>query len=461
MPIFKQFTLISDDIYRRLQRNEKRDYETANKQQITDIRDYLELLDEEDKNNLLSNLSEIRIAHKNDYYDTNLGLSAIFCYFLENNYKNFITIFTHNLITENSLYLDPRMILEEIFKHTFDEIKSFYKLISKNEYNLKQEWIISFFTSIPFNQIDQFYYDELNLFIKNGFNALTYYFHFDPLLKYEKFKAGSFVEICRDLFENRLNNKCRFFSLFNQFSDASNEIPNLFQNHISLLKEIWIYALLEDSNIDHKSTVLSWIINNDQSFFIEIMEARFKKDTFFYMHNDNRNYSFIWTLKNCFQIVDQLIIFFIQKSNIPWDMHVINSFFVLQNEGLDLRNIQIEYLESRIKDHCQDINFVNLLLIVIKSYFFDDYSRFLKAFLNCNKKFSDFENLNIEFHSFSGNGTFIKSYTKLLRLWEKILSLLDETNFLKHRLYVNKKIEIWSKLVSEEKKKGFHFDHRF
>lgn len=460
-PIYKQFELISGDIYRKRRRLEDLDYQEATNRQVEDIHDYLNNLTRSELTILFDNIRIIRIAFRNNQFDTNFGLSEIYRFLLNKDFSLFLEIIKTTLEEKNAILLDPRSFTIDIFKFNPKQISKYYELIKSHDFDQKQIWFIAFFSSIPFNKITPFYYNQLIQFLTDEFENAPYYLQFDFLLKFEEYKSGSFIQICRILYDNRDVNNCDFSLLLNKYTDVNQKISTLFKDDMNLLKEIWLYMSLKDTNIDHDSVVLALIMENDESFIVSFLESQYKRNPYFFMHTDNRSYSFIWEMDNSFIIIDQIIEFVLSKSNFFLDMNIIKQFFKVKETEQDLRDIQLNYLKSRIEIHSKDISYIDLLFIIVKSYFFDSFPELIELFLDYNKNYDDFKDLSIDFNQYSGNGTFIDPYTKLLNLWENILSILDDPIYFKHRLFVKEKIMYWKHQVEGENKKLFHFDYEF
>lgn len=460
-PIYKHFELLSIEIYQKRKRLEDWDYQESLNQQIKDIHNNLEKLTRPELENLLENVKIIRVSFINNLYDTNFGLSEIYRYLLNRDFSLFMKITKKNLEEKNIILLDPRAFTTDIFKFNPKQILNYYTLIKSLDYEQKQIWLISFFTSIPYSQISPFYHHKLIEYIKTEFSDSSHYLQFDFLLKYEKYKSGTFIKICKILYDNRDENNCDFSLLLNKFTEANQNISNLFKDDLELLKNIWLYMSLKDQHIDYDSTILSFIMQDDESFIIRVLESKFDSNTYFFIHTDNRSYSFIWEYDNCFSIIDSIIEFVLSKSTFVTDMHIVKQFFTNKKNEQDLCKTQLEYLKSRIAIHHKDISYINLLFVIIKSHFFDSFPELVKIFLIHNQELEDFKQLSIDYNYYSGYGTFIDPYTELLNLWDSILNSLDDPIYINHRIYVQKKIQYWKHQVEGENKKLFHYDYEF
>ena len=460
-PIYKQYELISAEEYRRRRRMENWDYKGTIKKQVENINNYLAIIDKEKILVFLENIRTVRVAFKADLYDTNFGVSEVYKYIL-NTDLNFFYVVIENLLDDgNTIYLDPRFFMNDIFNLLPEQIDKYLEIIRTKEYNQKSVWIISFFSEMPRDIINPKYYRYLIHYFENDFVQPQYYLQFDFLLKFEEYKPGTFITLCHKLFNDKERNKCNFSLLLNPFTEANSIISVLFKDDMNLLEQIWIYMELNDSSVDHSSKVLSLIMENNELFILKILEAHFENDQYYFMHSDNRDYSFIWSLPNSFQIVDSIAEIIISQSNFVLDMNIIKQFFALSPGMEHLQNIQTDYLDSRIKNNCKDVKYINLMLVAIKAYHFENAIHFIEIFLRHNTNLNDFKDLHIDFTFYSGNGTFLEPYTKLLNLWEQILAILTTPELLHHKLYAKSQVESWKKQIERENRKLFHFDLEF
>lgn len=460
-PIYKQYELISGEGYRRRRRLENWDYNEAIEKQVGDINNYLATIDKEETFVFLENIKTIRVTFKDDLYDTNFGVSVVYKYILNTNFNFFYEVIESLLNNGNTIYLDSRIFMNDIFNLPPEQINKFLEIIRSKEYNQKSVWIVSFFTEMPRNQINSNYYNYLIYYFENEFAYSQYYLQFDFLIKFEEYKPGTFINLCHILFNSRERNKSNFTLLLNQFTEANSKISVLFKDDMDLLEKIWIYMELNDNSFDHNSKVLSLIMENNELFIIKVLEAHFENDQYYFMHNDDRDYSYIWSLPNSFQIVDSITEYILSRSDFVLDMNIIKQFFALSPGQEHLRSIQTDYLDSRIKINCKDVKYTNLILVAIKAFHFENAIHFIKIFLQHNTNLNDFKGLCVDFTFYSGNGTFLEPYTKLLNLWEQILTILTTPELLPHRLYVKGKVESWKYQIERENRKLFHFDLEF
>ena len=451
--IYFVYKLLSSDKYERMMlQKEGLTYDEINEIQKREIKEYTNNLSFQEYEELIEQIKIIKMAHKDNDYETRNGISCVFQNLVQKK-ELFFRLLKNLLMNKNEIYFDFSNIPWIYFELYPGDINDLYELINSYEYNLKSIWLFSFFSALPQHLIDSNYTKKLIDYFQANYYGT--YLSFDFLKKYDKYEKGIFIKVCSILYENREHNKCSFSLLFNPYSEIHKNIKDIFKDDISLLEKLWLHENNKDRTFDYDGKVLKILLESNPDFIFTYLKEKYKNSRYLSEYNDHREYSFIWQLHGYETIMNNIIDYVLSEDQHFLDNSIINVFFSLKKEDQGISEIQKRYITKFITKNSKNLKKINLIFIPIKKMYFSEYPDYIFHFLTINKEIKDFKELKIEYKMYSGNDTFLPVYNKMLKLWEDIQTKLCHIDFLEHRQYIATKINNWKLRINEERKNEF------
>ena len=116
---------------------------------------------------------------------------------------------------------------------------------------------------------------------------------------------------------------------------------------------------------------------------------------------------------------------------------------------------QMELLTELINKRYNDIDFIQFLFEVAVYFSKEQRSRLIFTFLQKNKKLSDFEKLSIEPSWMSWSGNAVPVYQDRIDYLKSLLPMMNNSELLKHRVYLQEMIDHLESAKNTEKKRDF------
>jgi hypothetical protein len=335
-----------------------------------------------------------------------------------------------------------------------------FDVITLSDYPTKNRWLFSYYQNLPKDDIKKEQIDALRELYKTS--EYKYFINdIDYLLKYESIKNGFFLDIVRIIIKRASVTPEFAYSLslmFNPHSEINKQLSSLFSNKFKLLEDIYLIIDRIKQNTDYYGSTFSVLLDNNYGFMDRYLDDKFSRNKCLSKHDDNRDYSFIWLRKDYLSIIQRIsgAVFNYEQESRCFDYY--KSFFNKKGKPQTDKTIlekQDKFLLEEINNKYTNKNFMYLLFSVIVGFESNRKLIFYKNFLNMNKEFNDFKILPFEPLIHVWRGSNIPILQKKVDFYKKITSICSSVEFLKHRLFIEQRIQEIRNQIQNEKKRDF------
>ena len=200
------------------------------------------------------------------------------------------------------------------------------------------------------------------------------------------------------------------------------------------------------------------MLEDNPCFIIKYLDQVYSLDKYISDHYHHIEFEFIWDMDSYVDIIETIIDYILRKDKFIMDNNYLNVFFSVtekKDNREDIINKQKSFISNFILNNHNDIKLINLIITPIKKYFWNELEGFVLLYLRKNKNVDAFKKLRLEYDIYSGEGTFLPVYNKMLNFWESLKSKLDSIDFIDIRQYVTEKVEHWRYRITNEEKINF------
>ena len=397
----------------------------------------------------------LQTTEKNERYRFEKSITQILTDVLDQDFDLFMQLAEYIWSTDNNSITpyDKQIIAAFFDKYPASHLR-FYRLIHSHSFQSKANWLLSFHELIPKQLIDDYYLKELYTFCDNS-NAISIIWSFDFLVKYQTIDDDVIIKVISKIWDlvNDQKEKVRFDFLFNPHSKLSQNLRETFKNNHTLLKNIYLHQDALNRNMDFNGNAFKQILELDEDFIVEYIESRYARDEYFSMHDEHRDYGFIWEMWNYESIIGKTINNLSDKCTYHGSDY-LNVFFKSKKEA-DVRPIIVEFFKKYVESNASDIDSLNMIFDVITESFPAQRKLMIGHLLKKNAAFAIFEKLYLEKSTFSGGRSFVPEYERRIIFWESLKAFFTGASFLKHKLYVENRVDQYKKMIEEENKQLF------
>lgn len=397
-------------------------------------------------NNILSD-----ILVKRDSYGINQGFELLVQQFDEGCMQEFIREFIQ--YGEN-ISISPWIVLAPLNKSM--DSAQLLSFIKQADFPQKNEWLFSFFVTLPEEKVNADILQEFLIFLKSDSDKTinsSPYRRLKVLDKFLKIEPNIYPVACAIIFEKRYYSpfivKVYFELLFYEQVYTPKELLFLFQKDIELLQSIYFYMLKKDTHNDLKGVFLieflslgeSWIQKYSEIFWEHVAELR---DV-----NRYRN-SALWKTDNYKEYFDYLFYHFPKDKSYEYKIGYAFKKVLIQVESNDIiKQHQQEWLEHIIIDNISSDKIVMVFQFICELN--ESVRRTaIKVFLDNNQDFETFNKLSLVPNHWSCSGSFVPAYKKQIDFLESLYPLVDGIKFLKHRSKIKSQVEMLYKMIKKE-----------
>ena len=246
--------------------------------------------------------------------------------------------------------------------------------------------------------------------------------------------------------------------MFNKHTEINKQLLPLFSSYPELLENAYIAVDKVEPHADYDGATLSELLDNDQGFINRYLEDKFSMKKYLSSHDDNRDYSFIWLRDDYLSVMQRITEAVFKYEQEGRCFGYYESFFnknVNPQTDESILERQDEYFLGEICSKYTSKKYMHLLFSVIVGFESKRKTTFYKTFLDKNKQFEDFKDLPFEPTISSWSGSAVPMLQKKIDFYEKIISLCNSVELLKHRQYIEKRIHDIRHQIQHEKKRDF------
>lgn len=369
----------------------------------------------------------------------------------------FIKIVKYYISNATPLNVNPKNIVSCLFRYMDPD--SVYKLLNSYEYSQRNFWNYTFFSELPSELIGKKEVDELYSFLrdKSDSNIISSYNRdIEFLKKYSLVDGDVLIRGCKIILSKKDYSPfivTMYFS--NIFYNNIDNIIKQFKNHYSLLRQIYMFMLNYEQNIDYNGHFFVNLYKVDKLILDEYIDYIAKSESRYKLEAYSRFDKF-WEWDDYLELFDHITNSLISKIDYPqyrMDIFLPNLHNNYNRKtGVDSR--KYTWIKHYISKYCYDELKMRCLFLKIANFDDADKIEFIMYFIESNESFDAFKKIPI-IHLFSSwSGSYIpvlkarKNYLKELLTH---LKDLKDLKYLEHRNYIEKMIDDYNNEINNEK----------
>lgn len=430
------------------------DWEKAEEERRNRVRDMVKNYSITDFSKFFSICSNVEKCEKGlNNYNVNTSILDIFDYILEEKEEYFFKIF-EEYINYNAPFLSyPDFLLSKILnKYSYEDV---LKILMSNTDDKKYCYLKVYYKNINIIT-DKDISGVFDLLNEQKDNKQVYILDIKTLIKYEQAKKGVLEEYCLQLLDNYSKKTYVISDFFNYWSSFEEEeikfIIESFDN-IEILEDL--YILGSYNSIDNKGKLGIEILKKDNKFIYKIIDnmKEFQKRS---LELDNI-FNEIWKTAD-YESYIKMAFEEIEKQNFYY--FEIEKFFSSEyGEKEDVLLRKQKWIEEYIKENYTDIEKMYSIFNVICNSFSNKKKEYILEYLKLNKSIEDFKKIPL-FSSFSSwFGSEVPLIDKKIDFLNDLNNSINGLDYLEHKDYINKEIEIYKKYKIDIKVREYLEDY--
>lgn len=365
------------------------------------------------------------------------GIETVFI-LLENDEKRYIEALRVYL-KENAPYgFFPQRKIGKLFE--FIGVEKTEEFIDEFSFQYKSIWISSFLQLIPYTFINKEYISKLMKFVKEELTqekptipnvpSLEKYYAYDPEIIV---KISEFVIEC-------VKQKPYVASKFLGSITDKNEMDhiwNLFDKHIDILEQIYLYTL--ENHTDYDGRLLIKLVTHDNNFWKKFILKYIKQANGTCYQNGI--FDKLWELENYEELF-----------NIAYRYLIIKKYYYLSNNLLSLfsnngstsqliKDRKKLWILNFISKNFNEAEKMESIFEMIANIFPEQKIEYIVEFLKYNKISNDFENIPLFPSSQSWSGSEMPVIERKIDFLETLIKEIKGPEFIAHRAYLKKRLE--------------------
>lgn len=364
------------------------------------------------------------------------------------------------------LYLDRCVLIKILGKN------GAFEFIEKQNFKAKDFWRFGIFAAMDENDITQTDVENLlDLYKSADIANIPQYF--DYLQKYENIRDDIALEVLRVLYNrndsNEISKVIYFFFVFFNSSLDKYIAPDK-----DLMEVVYLSCLKSNRYFDYNAKILDKLLNYDPSFInrytTSILDAFVNNACSIDIHMD---YSILFNRSDYEEIFLKIIELFYSMPRERFvfrEIEFLKSFFIrLRRPPLlnteKTMNIIKQFIDKYFMDKERMI-FISGLICEFNSdesenANIDTRAHLYAYIISKNNDYELFKSLKFEKNLRMSHGSWVPVIQRDIEFYEKLMSMMNTANLLKHRTFINEMIDDLKSRINREKKFDFMEDERF
>ncbi|WP_428604190.1 hypothetical protein [Sedimenticola sp.] len=414
---------------------------------------------EDDYNKILHQLYKIQKTLEGySQWQINQGILSILENFLARDAIQSCNVIKHYLWQGDYLEISPWIVMYNMLRRC--EATKVFDVINTPEYSTKDRWLFSYYQNLPSHEVQKEHLDALCELYENSDNK---YFinEIDYLLKYEAIKKGFIAEIIAIIIRRASSASEYALSisqLLNPHTEIYKNIHSVFSGNFSLLEDAYIAIDKVDHHADYNGSFLTMLLDNDQTFIDRYLEEKFSRKDYLSHHDDSRDYSFIWMREDFASVMERITSVVFEQERKRKCFGYYESFFnksVNPQTDNSILNKQNKYIINEIETKFNNNKYMCFLFSVVSGFSLERKLVFYKSFLDKNKSFDDFKEIPYEPIISSWSESAVPMLQEKIDFLEEIVQLCNSVELLKHRQFLEQRIQEIRNRIQKEKKRDF------
>lgn len=429
------------------------EYEEYEKKRNTLISEYGKKILESDIPSLVQRMNYIMsdISVRHDAYSINQGFELIVQQFDKVCMQEFMRAFIQ--YGEN-ISIRPWLVLESLNK-SMDSIQ-LLSAIKQADFPQKNEWLFSFFDTLPNEKAVSEMLQELIIFLSSDSDKTINSSSYRSLRVLDKFlsiEPNIYPVVCAIIFEKRHYSpfivEIYFELLFHDQIYTPKEVLSLFQSNIDLLQEIYFYMIKKGRLDDLKGTFLIEFLSLGEDWIQKYSEVFWENAAKHIELNHYKN-SALWKSESYKAYFDYIFYHFPEEEMYSWRISYAFKDVLTQVEtDVIIKQHQQEWLNHIIIDNVSS-NKIVIIFDFICELNEDLRRNAIKIFLENNQDFETFSKLSLVPNHWSGSGSLVPAYQKQIDFLESLYPLVPGIKFLKHKARIKSKVEMLHEMIKRE-----------
>ena len=413
----------------------------------------------EDYNKLFHQVSEVsKTIEGHSKWQIDQGILSILEELANRNPDVFSEVIRYYLEQGDYLEMNPWIVVSNLLS-ALGAARAFF-VLNTPEYPSKNRWLFSYYQHLPSDDVQPEHINALYELYKES-EYKFFINDIDYLLKYESRQKGFVADIVLIIVERASVSQEFALSLslmFNPHTEINKTLRSVFSSKLYLLEDAYIAIDRVEQHADYDGTTLSTILDNDHAFIDKYLEDKFTRKEYLSCHDDSRDYSFIWLRNDYINIMQRVTPFVFEKERNSRSFGYYESFYnksVNPQTDSSILEKQNNYLLKEIEFKSDQSDYMRFLFSVIVSFSLQRKLIFYKTFLNENKEFNDFKNLLFEPTTSSWTGSAVPMLQEKIDFYEEIIQICNSVVLLKHRQFIEQRIQEIRNQIQHEKKRDF------
>lgn len=370
------------------------------------------------------------------------------------NGSELIAVINQSLESDLLSFLPEKDVSQKLFfEKSANDVYELYSKIKSPA--IRNVWLYAFFHEIPQNLIDKTVLSHLYDFLSDtsdSFIESSAYRDITFLTKYQIEDKDALIKGVDLIYDKRKYSpfitRIYFGLLFNHYHNSPEKVINQFSNNIKLLQDIYLWMDEYDQNNDYEGIFLLEICKKYPSFietYVDSFSSRLNRN------KNVRKLLVFFDLDNYINTFDQ-IFNRIMVNGSPVSLAYIGFFDGLFSNRMD-RN-RTEKLDVWIR-HCILENACDKekMIVLFGSIASCDTTHriaYINLFLEQNHDFELFQSLPLFPKTLFWTNSAVPLYSAQKEFLNTILPALTGLNFIKHKSYIEKRIEALEKTILDE-----------
>ena len=394
-------------------------------------------------------MSDISVKH--DTYSINQGFELIVQQFDEVCMQEFMRAFIQY---GRDISIRPWLVLKSLNK-SMDSIK-LLSSIKQADFPQKNEWLFSFFDTLPDEKVVPEMLQELLIFLNSDSDKTINSSSYRKLRVLDKFlsiEPNIYPIVCAIIFKKRYYSpfivETYFELLFHDQIYTPKEVLSLFQSNIDLLQEIYFYMLKKCRLDDLKGTFLIEFLSLGEDWIQKYSEV-FWEHVAKHIDLDHYRNSALWKSENYKEYFDYIFYHFPEEEMYSWRIRYAFKDVLTQVEtDVIIKQHQQEWLNHIIIDNVSS-NKIVMIFELVCELDKDTRRNAIKIFLDNNQDFETFSKLSLVPNHWSGDESLVPAYEEQIDFLESLYPLVPGIKFLKHKARIKSKVEMLHEMIKRE-----------
>lgn len=383
---------------------------------------------------------------------------------LSSNKAAYLNAIRYILTVGNCNGIDLYAVLKTLFSMlSASDVFSLIYDTSTNEVSTNF-WLYAFYHELPEECVDLGQLEGLYCFLKDSSDSMIKQSgsrEIDFLKKYVSCDKGVFLRAARIILKKQDYShfivNIYFSRMFNPYVGDPLNYLQLFADDIDLLEDIYFTLLHNGSNMDNEGAFILKLAKADNTFSKRLAKELILEVKAHSLYDADTRYAAVYDLDNYIEVIDDVLkaaeLF---SANISWDLpKLIGIFILLPNGKTELIDKQNAWIHHYVTENVHDYLKIESLLDALPEGALERRKVITKWFTESNSDYNSFMALPILPRSYTIVGSSIPLYNNWIKYLESLLSIFHGIQFIEHRDYIIKQIEILRKKIRQEEIEDF------